>query len=305
MNPLLTLDAAVVPATARGLRRVLDTTRHGPGRAARWLDGRLAGRGPLGLVRETPQVGLVAVGLLLAAGAFGAVRVGGQAGGGTAGAAASAVPVAVPGCPSGTAAPGGAAYVGPPGNGPLAGYLDAQNRLLDACAAAAPDARAMAVVSLPQPVTPSDVAGALRGVTVATAYVVLPGRGSTPYALPLHGARGGTVAVAAAVSAAYAAAQVLFEQDRTVEQSRARQAQADADELAVGQLRDRCACVYGALVIGTVRQLAALRTSSVRLVALAPAGTAAAKVTARPLLPAETTAPSQAAVPTPVVAGEL
>lgn len=322
MNPLRSIDEAAVPRVARALRRSVDAARCAPARAARRvgaLDRRFARGRVLGFVRDVPQAGFVAVGALLVAAALGAVSVGA---GRSAGPASAGAPNgrAIPGCASGTADPEGGAYVGPASSAVVSAYVHDQDRLLAACAAAAPDQPALALVSLPQPATPGDAAGALRGVTVDTAYVVIPGQGSTPYRLSLTGAQGGTVAVAASISAGYAAAQAQLEQDRMLELAQAdsmqgtdpagaagRQAfvaQADADELAAGQLRIQCPCVYGAVVSGPIRALAALRTSSVRVVALAPAGSRADKITARPLLPTETTMLSDAAPPVVPEAGQ-
>lgn len=327
MNPLRALDAALVPRLGRLLRRSVDVVARAPAsavrpavRAAGRLDRRFARRGALGVVRDLPQVGFVAVGALLVAGALGAVRVDADQ---AAGPSPAALPRSspIPGCASGTADPEGGAYVGPSGARPLGAYVRGQARLLAACAAAAPTRPALAVVSLPQARTPSDAASALTGVSVDVAFIALPGQAASPYRLPLTGARGGTAAVAASISAAYAGAQAQFEQDRRLELAQADSvevtnpteaagraafvAQADADERAAAQLRGQCACVYGALVSGPIRTLAALTTGAVRSVALAPAGAVAVQVLARPLLPTETAALSAAAAPVVPRAGEL
>jgi hypothetical protein len=324
VNPLASLDAALLPRLARILRRSVDAIGIVPRQTARGagrLDDRFARRGLLGFVREVPPVGFVVVGAVLVAATLGAVRVGAD----TSARPSSGPPppgaTAIAGCASGTADPTGGAYVGPSDADAVSAYVETQNQLLASCAAAAPDQRTLAVVSLPQPATPSDAAGALRGVAVASAFIVIPGREKAPYELDLTGARDGTVAVAASISAAYAAAQAQFEQDRMLELAQANSvevtnpteaagkaafvAQADADELAVGNLRGQCACVFGAVVSGPIRALAALRTSSVRVVALAPAGADAAKITARPLLPSETTSLSDASAPVVPEAGNL
>lgn len=325
MNPLRALDAALVPRAARLLRRSVDAVAGAPRAAAAGagrLDRRFARRGALGWVRELPQVGFVAVGALLVAAALGAVRVDADRSAGpvaTGPQTARVTPIA--GCASGTADPSGDAYVGPATAASVPAYVRGQNRLLTACARAAPGEQALAVVSLPEPATPGDTAGALRGVTVTRAYVLVEGQPGTPYQLDLSGARDGTVAVAASIGAAYAVAEQQFDQDRMLQLAQAGSvqvtdpaeaagkaafvAQADADELAAGQLRSRCACVYGAVVSGPIRALAALRTSSVRVVALAPIGAVAAGITGRPLLPDETTTLSGAAAPVVPRAGEL
>lgn len=324
MNPLRTLDATLLPRLAHTFRRSVDAVGFVPRRAARTarrLDRRFAHRGLLGFVREVPPVGFVLVGALLVAATLGAVRVDADTSAGPSSAPPPLRAAAIAGCPSGTADPSGAAYVGPADAAAVPAYVTSQNRLLGACAAAAPDQVALAVVSLPQPATPSDAAGALRGTTVTRAYVVVPGQEAAPYELDLTGARDGTVAVAASISAAYAAAQSQFEQDRTLELAQATSVQvtnateaagkaafvakADADELAAGNLRNQCACVYAAVVSGPIRVLAALRTSSVRVVALAPAGAVATKITVRPLLPTETATLSDAAAPVVPEAGDL
>lgn len=324
MKPLRWLDAALLPRLAGTLRRSVDAVGYvprGAGRAAGRLDQRFARRGILGFVREVPPVGFVLVGALLVAGTLGAVRVDADTSPGSSSGPLPARATAITGCASGTADPTGGAYVGPAGTAVIPAYIQRQDQLLTSCAAAAPDQQALALVSLPQPATPSNAAGALRGVTVTTAYVVIEGHETSPYQLDLTGAGDGTVAVAASISAAYAGTQAQFEQDRMLEQAQADSvqvtnpteaagkqtfvAQADADELAAGKLRSQCACVYGAVVSGPIRALAALRTSSVRVVALAPAGAVAAKITVRPLLPSETTALSDAAAPVVARAGEL
>lgn len=323
MNPLRSLDAALVPSTARVLRGTTDAMHAAPRRAARALgalDHRFARGGVLGFVRDLPQLGFVAIGALLVAAALGAVRVDATAAPGPAPNTARAVtPIA--GCASGTADPSGGAYVGPSDSAAVPAYVDSQRRLLAACTAAAPGQPALAVVSLTRASTPDDAAAALRGVTADTAYVVLDGQDATPYALALTGGHGDAAAVAASISAAYAAAQAQFEEDRRLQLSQADSievtnpteaagkaafvAQADADALAAGRLRDQCACVYGALVSGPIHTLAALPAGAVRVVALAPAGAVAAKVVARPLLPTETTTLSTAAAPAVPEAGDL
>lgn len=325
MNLLRSLDAALVPRLARTLRRSLDALGSGPRATMSGLgrlDDRLARRGVLGFVRDLPQVGFVVVGVLLVAATLGAVRAGADR---SAGPPAPERQVAgvvdIVGCPAGTTDPSGGAYVGPAPADTVDSYLRIQDRLLATCVSAAPGQHLLAVVSLPRPATPGDTAAALRGVTVHRAYVVIEGHESTPYELDLTGARDGTVAVAASISAAYAATQAQFEQDRMLELAQADSvevtnpteaagkaafvAKAADDELAAGKLRSQCACVYGAVVSGPIRALAALQTSSVRVVALAPVGAVATRITVRPLLPTETTALSDAAAPVVPEAGDL
>jgi hypothetical protein len=193
--------------------------------------------------------------------------------------------------------------------------------VLAACDRASPNAQLFAVISLSSEENPATAAVDLRAVTLLQAFVQLPADTASPRVLGLTDASDGSVKVEAALDAAFATAQAAFLADRTDQLTFANsvtattpvevagkadaEAAAATDELSAGELRTECSCIYGAVAFGSVANLAALATSDVRVIALAPAGTDADGLTARPLLPSEKATLGKAAAPTPVVAGDI
>lgn len=302
--------AAARPAAVRARREAQ------PGTLAR-LDARLAHRGILRVVADLPQLGLLVVGLLLVAGAVAAIEVTGD--GGSDGSSTNGTTTVATACPVGRAA--GSAFVGPLGDTALSTYITQQDRNLTACARSSAASRLLAVVSFHDAESPAAASQDLRGVSVGQVFAQLPANPASPRVLPVTGPQDGSTQLEASIDDAYDAAQQAFLADRSAQLMFAdsvtaatpldvagkadAQATAAKDALQAAQLRLRCACIYGAVVSGRVADLQALRTSAVRVIALAPAGTTAGGLTARPLLPTERGALGAAAAPTPVVAGSI
>jgi hypothetical protein len=317
------VPAARVPRTAPAAGR-RPRRRRGLGvlrRAAR-LDARVSHRGVLGFVRDLPQAGFVVIGALIIVAALAIVHIDAETHS-VSDATSPGAPVAIAkGCPAGELPPGeGAADVGPDGSESVPAYIAMTASTFSACLAADPAASFYAVVSFDRLKTPADAAAALNGATVLDAFVDLAGATDSPRVLPLTGADDGVVRVTASITAGYAAAAGQFEQDGMLQSAQANsivatnaveragkasfEQAAQADAYQAHQLDVSCACTYGAVVVGRLSELATLRTSDVRAIDLAPAGTVASGLTARPLLPTETTTLSAAAEPTTVVAGNL
>jgi len=305
----------------------------------RRLDQRYARVGLLGFLHDVPQVAFVAVAALLVVGALAVLLVRGPGTGGGAanppGQGAQAAPptgsgggTGVPGvansvvrgCPL-PAADGGIAYVGPPAHEDIARFLVDQRKLLDACARSAGGQRLFAVVSLAAPQTPDGVARFVgRGpVGVLAGYALLPGD-PLPRILPLGAGRTPLTASAMVIRGAFAAAAASLAGDAKAQEQQAatitapdpgQQAfkadflkSAATDRAAQAGLAQGCGCVYGLLVEA---KISALRTldgaSGVRLVELAPPGTALDGITPRPLLVSERDQTGTGAPPTPIPGG--
>lgn len=196
------LDERVVPRAAASLRGVLDdaTVRRARVRAQarrRWalltapgaegeasglrrLDDRMTRQGPLALLREVPQLGVLLVAVVFLAGAALAVsrstapdpsRAPGQ---GQAGGPGSEVDLGI--------------VLGPPVGAEVEGWFAvAQARALEA-SSAAPDQRFLALVSLTGELTPSDAARLVgeSGLDTRRAYLRAPVTGELPEVLPVE-----------------------------------------------------------------------------------------------------------------------
>lgn len=291
------LDARVVPRAAAGLRGLLD--RVADGRAAlsrgvaasrlRTLDDRFVARGPLRLLRDLPQLGLLLAAVVLLSGT---------------GVALSARDD--PATDEQQTVAGGSAtsglVLGPPVGADVEAHLDQAAARLAELVGRTPAARHLALVSLRSALTPEQTGSLLdsAGISLARAYLVAdaPGRPEeivfqTPgdVVTGLQQVYAATAArkadqqrdlLAAAATGAGGTEQeleleALYEQDAAT-------AGAEAAAYAAG-----CACVHALVVDGDLASLAGLLDlDAVRGVEAAPRGAAVAALSIRPLRPSET-----------------
>ena len=259
------LDAALVPRLAAGLRRLLDSAGRGSAGARSiglWAGRprdphtRSSGTGPLALLRDVPQLGLLLVAGVLLAGA------------------GIALARNDPGNEPGNEQAGGRALpldLGPPVGVEADEYLAAAGERAVALSQDSPERVLLALVSLSEEVTPAQAAELVAGsrVVVRRAYVRAPvGAGAEVLAVETPGE------VAADLTALYAAtaARRAVEQrelellaasitavDDPAQRSRQRYA-ADARTrgLEAAAYRAGCSCVLALVVEGAARELAGL-----------------------------------------------
>ena len=263
------LDAALVPRLAAGLRRLLDSAGRGSAGARSiglWAGRprdphtRSSGTGPLALLRDVPQLGLLLVAGVLLAGAGIAL--------------ARNDPGNDTGNDPGNEQAGGRALpldLGPPVGVEADEYLAAAGERAVALSQDSPERVLLALVSLSEEVTPAQAAELVAGsrVVVRRAYVRAPvGAGAEVLAVETPGE------VAADLTALYAAtaARRAVEQrelellaasitavDDRAQRSRERYA-ADARTrgLEAAAYRAGCSCVLALVVEGAARELAGL-----------------------------------------------
>lgn len=259
------LDAALVPRLAAGLRRLLDSAGRGSAGARsigfsagrpRDPHTRWSGTGPLALLRDVPQLGLLLVAGVLLAGA------------------GIALARNDPGNDPGNEQAGGQTLpldLGPPVGVAADEYLAAAGERAVALSQDSPERVLLALVSLSEEVTPAQAAELVAGsrVVVRRAYVRAPvGAGAEVLAVETPGE------VAADLTALYAAtaARRAVEQrelellaasitgvDDRAQRSRERYA-ADARTrgLEAAAYRAGCSCVLALVVEGAARELAGL-----------------------------------------------
>ena len=218
---------------------------------------------------------------------------GGSTGGGTT--SSSRPPgLAIPGCLE--PAPATAVSVGPPAGTDVPSYLQARRDLLVRCAEAVPDDEAVAVVSLAGSANPTAAAAFVGRVSVLTAFVRIPG--GPPLVLPVADPIGAASPQTPSITTAYATLAAAL-----TARAATRPASAESDRAQAAALGQSCGCLYALTVAAPLRTLAALAANSaIRLVDIAPVGTAASAVRARPILPDEIVA--LAAVGTPTLFSE-
>jgi hypothetical protein len=307
---LRTLDQAIVPklvaAFARtkrgllGLRASLDGGRGGPAATLRRVDDRFAQRGVLGLVRDVPQAGMVALAALLtAAGIVTAVRLGGTSSADSGSADLPAVTSNI-------------ATVGPFPNEPVSSYISAAQASLGQQFSESPRQQTYAIVDFEEGQTPEQVASALPNVSPQLLYVRVRVTGDTktfPSPLPefstypqlrqplqVHRlpADASTVFVKLAGSleraardnaqfadsiGANASTDELTQKDAQLADARHYRAEAAA-------LRSACACIYAVVVFGPAATLQHIVDSGkVRVIDPASPGLKLSEIRWTPLLP--------------------
>ena len=302
---LRSLDARILPGWAAALRRTLDRgarTRHrlrlrahrtrravvrppadeGAFAALRRLDDRYASSGPLGLVREVPQVGLLVAAALFVTGAGVAL-------------ARSGTPASAP--PSVLSVPAPSPLLGPAIGSSVDGYVAQAKARAIALSAQTPDGQYVALVSFSGYFTPAQVAALVGPLRVRRAYLRSPHSGAEPEILPvpvkdlvpdLRQAYSGLAVRKAAEQREF---RKLAE---SIASTTKEEAQFKAFYLAAAvtagkeaaAYRAGCACVFEVVVSGPARVLTELLAlQGVRAVELAAQGADVATLRVLPLLP--------------------
>ena len=259
------LDAALVPRLAAGLRRLLDSAGRGSAGARSiglWAGRprdphtRSSGTGPLALLRDVPQLGLLLVAGVLLAGA------------------GIALARNDPGNDPGNEQAGGRALpldLGPPVGVEADEYLAAAGERAVALSQDSPERVLLALVSLSEEVTPDQAAELVAGsrVVVRRAYVRAPvGAGAEVLAVETPGE------VAADLTALYAAtaarraveqrelellaASITAVDDRAQRSREQYAADARTRGLEAAAYRAGCSCVLALVVEGAARELVGL-----------------------------------------------
>ncbi len=250
----------------------------------RQVDDRYARHGALGLLREVPQLGALALALLLLAGGA-TVYVRGTrpaaTGDGGAGGPLSDTTLAV--------------TIGPTiGERADAYVADSRSRLYQT-AAGQPDGMSYAVVSFSQYLTVAQAARLVRGFEVADAFLRVP---APPRQAPVRSAEINDMSelpqemarqARQLIQEAAALEKVSATIDNDPEQKASNERDARRFRLEAGKLPQRdCLCVAGVVVRGKLRQLLQLAlTAGVRAIDAAPPRASRTGVVFRPLLPDE------------------
>lgn len=295
---LRALDDRLVPRAAAGLRKVLDGAAErraslgsqtaGP---LRRLDDRFASRGPLRLLRDVPQLGLLLAALLFLGGAGVALS---QREGPTTGAqqtVAGAGSAAQPGL-----------VLGPPVGADAEAHLEQAAERLAGLAEQDPDARHLALVSLRSALTPAQTGALLEraGVDLERAYLRadVPGRPEQVLFQTPGDVVSGLQQVFAATATRKADEQrdllttaATIEGGTELEQEFLALYEQDASTAGAeaAAYRAGCSCVFALVVAGETAELQALlELPEVRGVEPASRGAAVASLSVRPLRPDET-----------------
>ncbi len=286
------LDDRLVPRLARRLRALLDgprpAARTRPAGPLRRLDDRLTARGPLRLVRDVPQVGLVVVAAVFLAG--------------------SAVALSERRDDVRSPVSASSRVLGPELGAPVADYVSAVRQRAAKESQDHPRREHLALVSLSTYQTPQQAQGLLAGLQVQRAYLRVPvGAASEVLPADVQDLVGDLRLLYAATATRKADDQAEFlglarsitptdpEQRRFKEfyEASARVAGLEAQAYRTG-----CACLFSVVVRGRSDALAALPAlQGVRAVELADAGLGLEELRVRPLAPEQTGAVT--AQPTP------
>lgn len=298
------LDRDLVPKAARALRSLLDNVAAGWGRgrqavrtavaassaAMRRADQRWASSGPLGLLRDVPQLALLLVAVVFVSGAAAAVWL-----------AEEPVPPSSPGSGTGSAF-GQRDTLGVPPGSDVDTHLAQAQVVLEGLAEQRPDARYLALVQLNRHVTVDELAVLLLPVDPQRAYLRTPDAGPRAETVEVPLAGTDAPVVLRALCAATAARKVQDAHDlssfaatieTTAPEQQLARAETEADAALAAQEAEAfggdCATAYAVLVEGTARELLALAgREGVRGVEVAPSGLTSDDVVVTPLLP-ETT----------------
>ncbi|MFL6238422.1 MAG: hypothetical protein ACJ735_02860 [Actinomycetes bacterium] len=302
---LRAIDHAIVSRIARvvghvrhGLRdaRAIVSGAGGPGPTLRRLDQRFARRGVLGLVRDVPQAGAVALTLLLTVAAVTtAARIGGPS-----------TDTAAPDLPAVTSS---ISTVGPLPNEEIASYLNAAQAALGQQSSQAPGEKVYAIADFESGKTPAQVAAALPGVEPQLIYVQVRASGARAVFPNTTEELAGYATLTAPLrvsslpgdaSAAFRrladglsqAAHDLSQQAAsiTADQDQAQKATEEADarhyRSEAQSLRGECACIYAVVVYGSARTLLDIVDSGkVRVIDPASPGLKLREIRWTPLLP--------------------
>lgn len=305
LDRLREADRQLVPLAAARLRGLLDAVAVGRRSAAtvvhdhvvpppgaqpgplRRLDDRFARRGPLALLAEVPQAGLLLVALLLlTAGGTVLARGGGDA------AAERPQPVAVPQGPP---------VLGPDDGTRVADYVSSARADAARASQDSPETVRLALVSLTAYATPDKAREVLTGLDVRRAYLRVPA-GEEPtevLSTDVEDLVGDLRRLYTATAERKAREQREFLglaraiTPDSPEQERFRdfyEASARASGKEATAYRTGCACLFAVLVQAPARVLAELPAlAGVRAVELARPGATVEDVRVRPLVPEQTT----------------
>ena len=300
MRALRDLDRRVVPAAARRLRRAVDAGQRlrrrigtaraessaAVGGALRGLDQRAAARGPLKLVRQVPQVGLLVVAAVLTAGAVAATLLTGP----------------VP--PPQVATDGESvrrAVLGVPPGAVVEEHLADARAVVEELAVRRPEERYVALVSLDRYLPVAELETLVAPGDLVRAYLEAPSVDrAEPVEVPLTPTSARTVLPALCVATAErkrAEAEQLRALAASVEPTTQEQElqRADLEASAVradteaAAFSGECATAYAVLVeasAGTLRDV--LDREGVRGVEAAPVGATTADLAVTPLRPGTT-----------------
>ena len=299
------LDRRVVPGWSAGLRRGLDTAQRGLGRlqrgghavrravlapppptgrfaALRRLDDRFASSGPLGMVREVPQIGLLVAAAVFVSGAGVALARSGPH-----------PPAAVPA----VAVPAPSVLLGPAFGQTADRYVDQSRARAVTLSAQSPESQYVALVSFAIYVTPAQVRTLMGPLRVRRVYLRSRVTGALPEILPvpvedvLVDLRRTYAALAVRKGAEQREFRKLAESisPQTKDEKQFKTfylAAAVAAGKEAADYRAGCACVFAAVVSGPARALAELSVlQGVRAVELAQQGADVATLRVNPLLP--------------------
>lgn len=313
MSGLRELDDRVVPRAAARLRALVDRTG-GRRRAVtqrardavvappapgllRRLDDRFARRGPLGVVRDVPQVGVVVIATVFLAGAGVALARSGDDGPRRGGAAGTTA-----------AAPQESRRLGPEVGALVPDYVAAAGQQAVAYSRERPDALHVALVSLTAYREPDEVRALLAGIEVQRAYLRVPSSDpSEVLSADVQDLVGDLRLLYAATAERKGDDQEEFlELARSIdaqndEQTRFKEFYELSARLAGREAtayRTGCACLFSVVVRAPARVLAELPAlEGVRAVELAPRGVALEELRVQPLGPEQTTTVAAAAEP--------
>ncbi len=262
----------------------------------RELDRRYASSGPLSVLRDVPQLGVVVIGLVLVAGAGTAV---------SREAASNRLVQQRTGVdpgPTGRAIlPGGgegAGTLGPAVGDRAATYAAGAAKGLAVAEQTAPDGVRVALVSFSTYQGPEQLRSMMSGYHVVRIYLrsALGGKGAAQLPFAVNGDLGVTLSESYAKAARGRAdlqrsylgyvdtLQVVAEQDRSLRDAYAALATAAGAEARA--YRSGCQCVFAAVVSAAPSSLPTLRARiGVRAIQVAPAGALLASLRVSPLLP--------------------
>ncbi|MCW2778444.1 MAG: hypothetical protein JWN17_2169 [Frankiales bacterium] len=305
MSGLRDLDDRLVPRLAARVRRAVDAVRghrsdlgerarsvvapvptaSRPGPLRR-LDDRFAQRGPLGVVRDVPQVGLVVIAAVFFAGAGVALARGGEDGPGRAS--------------SNTVASPASRVLGPAVGASVPDYVAQAKAHAVELSRQRPGVLHVALVSLTAYGKPDDVRRLLAGLEVQRAYLRVPSDQPTEVLpAPVQDLAGDLKLLYTAKAGQKAKDQVEFlSLARSIvpenpEQRRFKEFYEQAARLSgleATAYRTGCACLFAVVVRGRASDLTQLTAyPGIRAVELAPGGVPLEQLRVQPLDPADTT----------------
>lgn len=257
--PKAAAHARTTAERLRARRDHLDQVRHSLDLRPRALDARYGGLRPLAAVRELPQLGFIAIALVLLAGTLTAVARHEPA---------PAPPAVEDLLGEGPVPDKGSRQLGPVVGTPVSDYAAAADATVAAAASADAGQPRTALVSLASYVTPSQAANLLAGLDVQQVYLRSPAGGSLATRIPvevrsdllgdLRTAYAQAVRNRQTAAKAYATYVRTTANDKPFQQEYQRLLTAAEREARAYQ--SGCACVFAALVEAPVATLLSVRS---------------------------------------------